>query len=156
MKKRIIFLVVVALLLIVIPVSAKPKTPIGDRLNIWAGGPGTFPADQPFHIKHGWILTLPDEAPIGMWGFELEVDGVLTSHDFISQQIVGHRPTLVEKYFVFNFPAGMTGTHTFIGHWYGRCQEAVDAGLYPGPCESKHALVEYGTFTAVVDFVSDP
>jgi hypothetical protein len=156
MKRKVLLLVVIVLLVMAVPVSAKPKTPVGDRINLWGGGPGTFPAGEPFHIKHGWLLILPDEAPVGIWDFQLEVDGVYLTEDFITRQIVGHKPTLVEKYIVYNFADGMTGTHTFIGHWYGRCQDAVDAGLYPGPCTSPNQVVEYGTHTATVEFVAGP
>ena len=48
--------------------------------------------------------------------FELSVDGIARhgATDFASD----------EKWYVFNFPTGMTGTHEFTGCWY-----ATDASL---------------------------
>ncbi|MEN8240833.1 MAG: hypothetical protein ABFS17_02840 [Chloroflexota bacterium] len=153
MKRKILFLVVIALLVVVMPVSAKPKAPVGDRLFVWPGAQTTFPAGEGFHIKHGWLLIIPDEAPVGAWSFALEIDGVFVDNDYVSRQVVGHKPLLIEKYYVHNFSEGMTGTHTFTGHWYATCQALVHGGFLPGPCADRNEVVEYHVHSVTVDFL---
>ena len=88
-----------------------------------------------------------------MADFELEVDGVLDDEDF-RERIVekDESPPTKTLTWVHNFPDGMTGTHTFIGHWFAPCQVAVDQGWYPGPCGSPAKKVEAGTVMHTVTF----
>jgi hypothetical protein len=153
MKRKVIWLVVILVLVLAIPASAKVKAPVGERVFLWPGSPTTFPAGDPFHIKHGWLLVIPDEAPVGAWGFRLEVDGVPMDYDFVTRDVAGKKPTLVEKYFVQNFPGGLSGTHTFTGYWYSTCHVLVKTGYIPGPCADKNAVVDIQVHSLTIDFV---
>jgi hypothetical protein len=90
--------------------------------------------------------------PVASYYFTLEVDGVLQASDYQSRSIVSTRPTILRQLWVYNFPAGMTGTHTFTGHWYGHCQTSVDNGSYPGPCPSPNASIEVLTSSLTINF----
>ena len=124
MKKRVIFVVVALLLLITIPVAAKEKEPVGPSLD-W--DVTTFLAGEPFHIQHGWRLgpTPMKTFNPGGYSFELELDGEIIKPSY---KMVGYNPSEenYEKLYIYNFPDGMTGTHTFIGHYYGTCSDWYD------------------------------
>jgi hypothetical protein len=155
-KRKILLLVVIVLLVLAVPVSAKPKAPVGERIDIYNVPPPTFPAGEPFHLQHGWRISMPDNAPLTLWTFELEVDGVLIKEDYVMRVVEDQQPLTMLIRSVYNFPGGMTGPHTFTGYWYGRCQDAVDAGLYPGPCEHRNQVVAWGIHTYTIDFVAEP
>ncbi len=136
----------------------------GCRINVRLGKPTTYPAGQPFVIAHGVNsgFVLPPLGT-GMDLFALEIDGVPRAPDAIIRDAVSPPdlsppPTFdfpypgVESVFVFNFPAGMTGTHTFTGHWYEPCATAVALDGYPGPCETPAAQVQFETHSLTVTF----
>jgi hypothetical protein len=152
MKKNILILLIIAVLVLVSPVLAKGKVPMGDRINVLTGTPTSFSANSPFHINHGWVLSVPDDGPIGSYYFTLDVDGVMVAADYRTRGIESTHPTNVKLLWWYNFPSGMGGTHTFTGHWYGHCQTAVDNGSYPGPCPSRDARVELKTHSVTVTF----
>jgi hypothetical protein len=118
--------------------DARERT--GTRINLFAGGFQVFPAGEPFHISHGWVRVLGDdqgETPAnGRYGFSLAVDGQDSPADYVERApredpVLGWiKPNTA----VHNFPAGMTGTHTFTGHWFGPCAGLVEGGYTPGPC----------------------
>jgi hypothetical protein len=58
-----------------------------------------------------------------------------TEHDHVEDPALGRLQT---RFWVHNFPAGMTGTHTFTGRWFGPCQGLVASGLDPGPCQHQN------------------
>jgi hypothetical protein len=69
----------------------------------------TFTAGTPFHVAHGW-----DARSIAAGAtFELHLDGTQLEPEL---EIDENENT----YFVFPFPEGLSGTHTFMGVWiYG-------------------------------------
>jgi hypothetical protein len=133
--------------------------PVGDRINVFLGTPTTFPAGQPFHIRHGGGIgaTVPPEQA-GLWEFELDVDGIERRADFVIRN-TDPAPTTTLDYprlnrgWSYDFPAGMSGVHTFTGHWLGPCGLAVEYGQYAGPCDTPGKQVEILTRTLTVDFV---
>lgn len=152
MKKTILLIlsILIVLLLAASPVLAADRVRIGEQINVLFGTPDVFPANQPFHIAHGW-LNVP---PMPM-GFVLEIDGEVVQHDFIDKTVVNEQPLLINIAWVHNFPEGMSGTHTFTGHWLLNCYSALDGGFVdecpPGPFTK--TLVDVLTNTLVVDFV---
>jgi len=146
-----------ALVLTGVAPAAEP-VPVGDRINVFAGTPTTYPAGQPFHIRHGWsvgITAHPEQT--GLWRFSLDVDGVpraADDTDFNAEPAptTGFDAPRLNRGWIFNFPAGMTGRHTFTGHWIGPCELAVESG-YPGPCNRPNEPVEALTRSLTVDFV---
>jgi hypothetical protein len=123
---------------------ADPAQPVGPRLNLF-GGFQVFPANQPFHVKGGWGLDSNDgiTAPaLGHFGFSLSIDGQEQRHDFV-EKFDTEDPTfgrLRWRFWVYNFPQGLTGTHVLSGRWFGPCADLVAGGFTTGPCENKAAI----------------
>ena len=151
--RRLRFVLVCAALLVglaLVPgASADAKERIGTRINLFGGGFQVFPADQPFHFTHGFGLGHDDPGTaqaFGRYDFTLAVDGVEGRESFVERfQLQVPDVGLVKaRQWVYNFPEGMTGTHTFTGHWIGPCEALVLSGLAPGPCENPVELTTWG------------
>jgi len=154
MKTKPLFLTLILVLVLLAsaaPAIAAPREPVGERISLFFGGEREFPAGAPFYIKHGWSQSSEDDA-IGVFDFELEVDGVLRKENFKLFSAESGDPDTLNRIWVFNFPEGMTGMHTFTGHWYAPCQYAVDQLGFLGPCATPNAKVENKTKTLVVTF----
>ena len=158
MKKLSLFvtaLLIVTLLSMATPAGASANgEPVGERILIFFDDSIEFPAGTPFHIWHGWIQT-SDDGAIGIFDFELEVDGVLLGEDLKQFSADNGDPDTLWRLWVYNFPNGLTGTHTFTGHWYAPCQYAVGWLGYPGACATPNEKVETKARTLIVTFV-DP
>jgi hypothetical protein len=159
MKKQPVFVsffLIVAILILAIPSVASARSElVGERILVFYDGSTEFPEGTPFHIFHGWVQASDSEA-IGIFDFELEIDGVLQSTGFKMFSVDAGNPDTLWRLWAYNFPEGMTGTHTFTGHWYAPCQNAVDWLGYPGACATPNAKVETNTRTLVVNFVPSP
>jgi hypothetical protein len=92
---------------------AVSKVRVGDRISLFTP-PTTYPAATAFHIWHGFVFEDSDRSR-GRYAFVLDVDGVERAADFFEVTTVDRR--LISKVWVFNFPNGLTGVHTFEGHW---------------------------------------
>ena len=134
-KSTLLLILVLVALLCATPALAAPKTPTGDRIFLvcdepYCSGTQDYPANTPFHIQHGWTLfpTWGDEP--GQWRFELEVDGSTVSPTYTLRwtEVTEWGP-FIHFSWVYNFPDGMTGTHTFTGHWIGTCGLALEWGM---------------------------
>jgi F5/8 type C domain len=140
--------------------SASAPTPVGERINVYLGSPTTFPAGQPFNIRHGWGIGPAEAAAAGIYSFRLDVDGTARPADDVARS-TGSPPTteyelpILNRTWIFNFPAGMTGTHRFTGHWIAPCKTAVEEMGYPGPCLSPAEPVEALTRSLTVDFMRE-
>jgi hypothetical protein len=158
MKKQLVFvsvLLIIAILILAFPsVAFAYDELVGERILVYNGST-VFPAETPFHIFHGWVQTSEDGA-IGIFDFELEIDGVLQRTDMKMFSVDAGNPDVLWRLWAFNFPDGMTGTHTFTGHWYAPCQYAVDWLGYLDPCGTPNEKVETSTLTRIVDFVPSP
>ena len=147
-----------ATLLLAVPAAAdSPKVPVGEKINVLLGSPTTFPAGTPFHIRHGWGLAPADQA-LGIWSFRLDVDGVPRDPDFVLRSTdpvpaTGYDYPVLNRGWVFNFPEGMYGTHTFTGHWIAPCGAAVSELGYAGPCATPNEPVDTLTRSLTVTFV---
>jgi hypothetical protein len=62
--------------------------PTGTRINLFAGTSQTFPADQPFHVSHGWESLPSSDQSVGIWRFSLTVDGVAVRPTFFEMIII--------------------------------------------------------------------
>ena len=151
--KRMTFLAVVVMLLLVTPAFAREHEPTGDRINIHCGyepadctGADTFPANTPFYVSHGLVWWSPRWVP-GQSRFELEVDGVSVPPTYVEfTRIPGEPEYFLDKIWYFNFPDGMTGTHTFEGHWIIPC------GFVDPECTPPMADFDYIHSSFVVTF----
>jgi len=92
---------------------AASRDRVGERISLF-NPPATYPADTAFHIWHGFLFE-PSDTGYGRFEFKLEVDGAERAADFFTVEVLDRRT--VSKVWTFNFPDGMTGTHTFTGHW---------------------------------------
>lgn len=142
MKKLILVLSIVVVLIAVTPAMASQKEPVGERLG-WEVD--EYPENTPFHMGHGWLFgTPPFEEPKGLFSFSMELDGEIIKPDFYLNYDL-ETGQLVRLYF-FNFPEGMTGTHEFIGHYYGPCYQ------YFEECEFPYRSVEVNTTYQTITF----
>jgi F5/8 type C domain len=141
------------------PAAAAPAEPVGDQISVLLPTPTTFAAGAPFHIQHGWGSGGSEPATqAGIYGFGLDVDGAPRAADTVVRTAAAPPTTvydgpLLTRQWLFDFPGGMTGTHTFTGHWIAPCGTAVAELGYPGPCATPNAPVEAITRSLTVTFV---
>jgi hypothetical protein len=156
MKLGIGIFLAAALFVAAVPAAADPNEPLGERINVLLGAPTTYPANQPFHVAHGWTLGSDDgdHDAIGKFSFTLDVDGQPVEADFVERSV--RDDGLLARSWVFNFPAGLpAGIHALTGRWWGPCQGVVDAGYTPlgGPCtKPTEPRVATGPLTHFVTF----
>ena len=126
------------------PSIAAPKNQtVGDRLDL-RDGDQTYAASTPFHINHGFVNEVGDRA-LGLSDFVLDMDGVVLPADFVQWFPARDSGLTVGKLWFYNFPAGLTGTHTFTRHYFQACiNDTV-------PCAG-NSLGEIATISAIVTF----
>lgn len=148
MKKLFVLVLIAMLVAITVPVAAAGRETVGDRLEIYlAPEYQTFPAGAPFYISHGWMPDLRETpVPLGLFDFVLEVDGEVLEEDF--KITTNEGPGVVKIQWVNNFPDGMSGVHTFTGHWYGACAASGE------PCEKRNEILELWIDTIEVTFTT--
>jgi hypothetical protein len=158
-RRAITFLAIVLLLgcalAFVSGAEATTNKLVGSRISLFGGASQTFPAGQPFHINHGWQLAPGQDSTLGGFGFSLAVDGVVVKPDFIdtsTQDIEGYNVIVARGWF-YNFPSGMTGSHTFTGIWSGPCEGMVAVGFATGPCADANAIITSAPLTITITFV---
>jgi hypothetical protein len=141
--------------------SAAPASvpePVGERIDVLAGTPTTFPTGQPFHVRHGWgvgVTPPPDLA--GRFWFELDVDGTSRPPDAVERSTdpapeTGLDAPVLNRWWLFNFAAGLTGTHTFTGRWLAPCRIAVADLGHAGPCANPAERVVVHERSLAVNF----
>lgn len=149
MKKILVILMIIAILMITVPVMAAKLEPVGEQINVRIGPEtGDYPANSPFYIRHGWMSILgtgepPDVAKFAKSRFELEIDGEFVEEDYVDTiRVAGEEPGTanIYQYFYFIFPEGMTGEHTFTGHWYIECKWMEDPATML--CKDPGAVIE--------------
>jgi hypothetical protein len=155
--KRKTLLVTILLLLVflamALPATANSLITVGEQISL-IYGPNEFPAGAPFHMHHGWYGARPwdDPTPVGIWGFELEIDGIYQKPDYIW---TGYNAEYeyIPRVSVYNFPDGMNGIHTFTGYWIMPCQDAVESDIIPGPCRTPNEKTIVTTRELTVTFI---
>jgi hypothetical protein len=147
MKKQLFFVTMIlmaAILVMTAPAAAALKTPVGERIYVNADDQ-SFPPGEPFHIMHGWIFfPAPGEGMRGLYRFDLEVDGVYEEADFVVYAV---QDGVLGIHWVFNYPGGMTGTHTFTGHWIAPCKAFEE---WFGPCANPVEELEWSQSATVI------
>jgi hypothetical protein len=73
----------------------------------------TLPANEPFSARGGYMGDPRESLVNPAYRFELTVDGI-TQQGILDLDLAN-----ASKFYVYNFRDGMTGTHTFVGCWYG-------------------------------------
>jgi len=132
---------------------------VGDRVNVYAGTPTTHPAGEAFHIRHGWgIGATAQPEQVGIFDFRLDVDGIPRDADAVLRDtdpapVTEYDYPILNRGWIFNFAEGMSGTHTFTGHWIAPCRIAVEELGYTGPCRTPGQRVEAIQRSLTVAFV---
>jgi hypothetical protein len=131
---------------------------VGEKLTLLTfpldqpAAPQEFPADQPFHVSHGWTVTsgpfqgpMADSTmPISTFDFQLLVDGEPAKNTG-RWRLPSEEATDLSIHWVYNFDEGMTGVHTFTGLWYASCEWALTYTTYepiPNTCLTADTLTE--------------
>jgi hypothetical protein len=86
-------------------------------------GEVSLTANEAFHVAHGFTGEPKEDLLNPLHRFELSIDGVPT-HGAIDLEL----GDFTEKWYVFNFPAGLTGTHAFTGCWYATDGAVIACG----------------------------
>ena len=144
MKRKLIFLLVITTLTLTL-VAAKPMQRIGEQLFIPLGsGTMYYYENFPFHIAHGWRSEIGNpQRTTARGGTRLEIDGMPIPHDFIERTIIEYEGTdYLAKFFVFNFPIGMTGVHTFDMYYSNSCDFWLERGDV-AECEKPNEILEF-------------
>jgi len=127
--KKTVLLFIVLVSLLAAPALASEHEPTGDPIILRCPDPEMpectgvqeYPANTAFYISHGWTYMSPRWV-VGQGRFELEVDGVNVQPTFVEfTRIPGEPQYFLNRIYFFNFPDGLTGTHTFEGHWIMPC-----------------------------------
>jgi hypothetical protein len=144
-------IIVLLALLLATPVLAREKEPTGERIDISWSGTQDYPANTPFYIAHGWGDVSPHAVP-GQVLFELELDGVMVKPTYVEQMtVVGEEGLAFYTTWVFNFAEGLTGQHTFEGHWIGPCIIALYYDLVD-ECANPMADYDWHYSEVIVNF----
>jgi len=111
-----------------------------------------YPADTAFHIRHGWLLfpTWGDQP--GEFTFALKVDGSAVAPTYIDRwtEVTEWGPVLYRDW-VYNYPDGMTGVHTFVATWIAPCRLALEWGLVD-ECANPMADFEFAQTEVEITF----
>jgi hypothetical protein len=146
MKRTMICMLAMTILTLTL-VAATPMQRIGNQLII-PEGTGTLYYYEyfPFHLAHGWSSEIGEPVKTtALGGTRLEIDGVPTPHDFIEYTTVEEEGTKdLAKYFVFNFPTGMNGVHTFDMYYSNICDFWLENGNVE-ECDKPNEILEFHT-----------
>ncbi len=155
MKKNTILMLVISLIALTLIAAGNPHVRVGDRL-VFPPGEGEFDysANMPFYIAHGWSSTVGEDVKVTTrGGLRLVIDGEDVEEDFIEIVRTNDGVTnILSKWFVFNFPDGMTGTHTFEFYYSNTCSYFRDIGLVD-ECDHANQIIELLTKSWVVNFL---
>ena len=154
MKKFTFIICAILLLMSVNPVAAANQPPelVGERIDLLAGDQ-TYPADTPFYIAHYFALWPGIDPNLGRFDFKLVIDGQLVNEDFVNHFVQKGDPNTLVTAWLFVFPDGMQGTHTFEGYWIIPCSMALLQGLTT-TCSSPGAPFLYMYAEAEVTFIT--
>lgn len=160
MKKKSILFILIALLAVLSIAAAVGQERTGEQINILFAEPEmTFHANTPFYVDHGflwWFYLGQDVAneirsPAKTY-FTLDVDGVEQHFSFFDRNVnlvEDTDGTIYHEYshmWVFNFPGGMEGDHTFTGKWWAPCK-------YIQPeCEKPNQTVVWQQIETLIHF----
>ena len=145
MKKIRILQIVISILIITSVAAGSPRVRVGDQLFLPQGeGKFYYYENFPFHLAHGWRSEIGEPKNLTTrGGVRLEIDDFETPHDFIEYSMIVEEDTeYLVKYFVFNFPAGMTGVHSFEMFYSNICDFWLDEE-YVNECDNPNEILEF-------------
>jgi len=164
MKKIAVILTIVAILMMTMPAAAESvaettlHTKVGEYFYIPQGsGDLTYPANQPFHLAHGWRAAMDgSKIALARLNIRLVLDGNEIPKDFIEiyKADVDGIEMLTKRY-VFNFPEGLAGLHHIQFYYTNTCavwQTATPPLDPPLICDNPQELFEFLLKDWWVDF----
>lgn len=119
MKRRSILGSSLLLLLVAAaPAAAAGRSPVGENLSLFPGDQ-SWPASTAFHVRGGFALEGGNgQQANGKYEYRLEMDGADVAPTLrVTEQIGG---SLAKRWYM-EFAGGLTGVHTFVGHYYAPC-----------------------------------
>ena len=145
MKLRSVFaLSLVMLLTAAIPALGAAREPTGNRIFMFQGDQ-EYPAGTAFHMLAGWLNERGTQA-IGRYSVSIEVDGASVPATY---RMNVTNADAIGTAWVWNFPAGMTGTHIFVQRYLAPCGDV----LLPCGGNPPNTIIEAASFTATITFV---
>jgi hypothetical protein len=148
MKKLSIVIVLILVLAIATPVSAKKHVWEGDGIDL-NQATLEFPANTPAWTNCYNIVEKPVMVALGGFDCILEIDGKIVKESFAWTPRIDS--SLIVRVFMWTFPEGMTGVHTFELHVFYPCSLALEEG-YVSSCQKPGARIEIKTYNSVVTF----
>jgi hypothetical protein len=159
MKKTTVFLLVITLMALTLIAASSQKEKVGERLFFdIGGGDMSYEASHPFHIAHGWRSEIGKSGKTtAKGGLRLEFDTNEVTEDFIEYFRLEEGDTVyIQKWFVFNYPVGMTDTHTFDFYYSNVCSFWLGQDLPFDPdvtyCENPNEILEFKLKSWTVHF----
>ena len=155
MKKFTVIIIAIMLLMSVNPVAAYNQSiqPVGDRIDLSAGDQ-TYPADTAFFIADSFYWETGFQNYPGRFDIKLEVDNRFVNEDSVQHFVMrGDDYNTVIIAWLFNFPDGMEGEHTFECHYILACALALQYGL-TDTFSNPASPFEFMYAAAVVDFTT--
>lgn len=155
MKKKWMILLVMVLITLFL-VAASPNVRIGEKLPLPIGYTVmSYPANEPFHASGGinWVpAKYTDPQFMGNMWVRLVVDGEEVKRDFVEMYPHKYEGELYfDKFFVFNFPNGLEGEHTFEMYYANKCKLFIYWGFVT-ECDKPEESIEILLRDAVVTF----
>ena len=131
--------------------GSKQSEPTGERINLFDAIDGAinFPANQAFHIEHGWSYDAgnPAQNVFATSDFALVLDHQALPLDTV-RVLPDDSGNAGSINWVYNFPNGLTGTHSFSGIWTAPCAVAQSAAN----CNDPNATVESEPLEVTINF----
>lgn len=153
MKKTTLVVLILFMLALVTPASAARELPVvGEQICIHSDctPPETFLAGDPFYIRHGWLWDAGNNRGLGIWDFNLLLDGVPVADGirYIVAPSDGLHGSITR---IYNFPEGLpAGEYTFTGLWIITCQ----SGPNPSECATPNEPVIGGVNEVTIIFTA--
>jgi hypothetical protein len=155
MKKFTGIIIAILLLMSVNPVAAYNQSiqPVGDRINL-LDGDQTYPADTAFFIADSFYWETGDPIHPGRFDIKLAVDDHFVNEVSVQHLVMrGDDVNIVIIAWLYNFPDGMQGEHTFEMYFIVPCAIALEEGLTTA-CSNPGAPFQYLYVEAEVTFTT--
>jgi hypothetical protein len=155
MKKFALLICAIMLLMSVNPVVAYNQSiqPVGERIDLSAGDQ-TYPANTAFFIADSFYWETGFPFYPGSFDIQLFVDNHFVNEDSVHHIIMrGDDYNTQIVAWLYNFPDGMEGEHTFEAYFFIACAAAQQLGL-TDQCSNPTAPFEVLNLEAEVTFTT--
>ena len=151
MKRRSILVLSTLVLLLVAavatPASAAQRLPVGPYINLFLGD-SSYPASTAFHMRGGFLIERgATAAAMGKYNLTLEMDGQNVPATLRANTTPDN---LIVRTWYFEFPDGLTGTHSFVSHYWMPCGSDPFIGCGSNP---PNTAIDVAAIPATITFV---